>query len=57
MGKYDFKDVKSISEFLDSQKPPIRNNFTFHQYSEEVLPLLKKNMMRDLPKHLISYKQ
>ncbi|CAK93914.1 unnamed protein product (macronuclear) [Paramecium tetraurelia] len=58
VGEDDFKDIKQINDLINQQNPPIRNNFTFYQYQKE-LPssLLKKQLLNDLPKQVVSYHQ
>ncbi|CAD8095400.1 unnamed protein product [Paramecium primaurelia] len=58
VGGDDFKDIKQITHLINSQNPPIRNNFNFYKYQEDLSSsILKKSLMFDLPKHLISYHQ
>ncbi|CAD8106113.1 unnamed protein product [Paramecium sonneborni] len=58
VGQEQFKDIRLINDLINSQKPPIRNNFSFYQYQEDLdLSLLKKHLMKDLPNQVVTYHQ
>ncbi|CAD8187578.1 unnamed protein product [Paramecium octaurelia] len=58
VGDNNFKEIKQITHLIDSQDPPLRNNFSFYQYQENLAScILKKNLMNDLPKQVVSYHQ
>ncbi|CAD8195274.1 unnamed protein product [Paramecium pentaurelia] len=58
VGNDDFKEIKQINDLINQQNPPIRNNFNFYQYQQDIpLSLLKKHLLNDLPKQVVSYYQ